>query len=72
MNGRGNILGLLIKKILNFQIIPIFGIFKKNKKSYETYVGGLGGKKTMQLTVLDKLKFGCGNINPGLSRSLAN
>ena len=32
--------------------------FKKNKKSYETYVGGLGGKKTMQLTVLDKLKFG--------------
>jgi hypothetical protein len=31
---------------------------KKSKKYYETYVGGLGGKKTMQLTVLDKIKIG--------------
>jgi hypothetical protein len=31
---------------------------KNNKKYYETYVGGLGGKKTMQLTVLKKIKIG--------------
>ena len=39
-------------------LLMLFNYLKKNKKSYETYVGGLGGKKTMQLTVLDKLKFG--------------
>lgn len=31
---------------------------KKSKIFYQTYVGGLGGKKTMQLTVLDKIKIG--------------
>lgn len=31
---------------------------KTSKKNYETYVGGLGGKKTMQLTILDKIKIG--------------
>lgn len=31
---------------------------KKRKKLYDTYVGGLGGKKTMQLTILDKIKIG--------------
>lgn len=31
---------------------------KKNKKLYETQIGGLGGKKTMQLTVLNKIKLG--------------
>jgi hypothetical protein len=31
---------------------------KKSKKYYDTYVGGLGGKKTMQLTILDKIKIG--------------
>lgn len=31
---------------------------KKSKISYETHVGGLGGKKTMQLTILDKIKIG--------------
>lgn len=31
---------------------------KTSKKYYETYVGGLGGKTTMQLTILDKIKIG--------------
>ena len=33
-------------------------LFKRNKKLFETYVGGLGGKKTMQLTVIKKIKIG--------------
>jgi predicted aspartyl protease len=47
---------------VNFIVVSNLNIetpfLKKSKKNYETYVSGLGGKKTMQLTVLDKIKIG--------------
>lgn len=47
---------------LNFIVVSKLNeehqFLKKKKKIYETQVEGLGGKKTMQLTVLDKIKIG--------------